>query len=302
MILVTGATGTIGRELVQDLQARKVKFKVMVRRAEACAAFEAQGIQPVIGDFSHPGTFPAVLAGATEVFLLTTPSPDQVRQEGAFLAACGKAGVRRIVRLSAQGANPWSASPLTRSHGLCEAQLEASGMAWTILRPTMFMQNLAPMYGESVAETSTFFAPAGDARIPWVDVRDIAALAAVTLTSEGHEGLVYELTGPQLHTYAGVAELLSAQLGRGVKFVDVPDDAACQSMANHGMSAWLAHSITTLFHQFRANAGTAVVLGTVQRITGRPARTLEAYLQENLNIFKGVRAASMARVSTPTTR
>jgi uncharacterized protein YbjT (DUF2867 family) len=254
---------------------------------------QSHGIGAVLGDFSRPETFPSALAGARQVFLLTTPNPDIVKLEDGFLEAARRAGVNRVVRLSAMGANPWASSPLARGHGLCEAQLEASGMAWTILRPTMFMQNLAPMYGDSVARTSTLFAPAGDARIPWVDVRDIAAVARIVLTDAGHNGLVYEITGPELHTYESVAALLSLQLGRMVKYVDVPDDAAYSSMTSMGMSGWMAHSLITLFHNFRANSSTAVVLGTVARITGRPPRTLKDYLNEHIAAFQGTKAAAM---------
>ena len=297
MILVTGATGTIGKELVQDLLGHGIPFKVMVRKEETRALMESRGIKAVLGDFSRPGTLGAALKGVRQVFLLTTPQPDLVKVEGAFLKEAARAGVDRVVRLSAVGAGPWAASPLIRAHGQCEAQLEASGLAWTLLRPTMFMQNLAPMYGDAVARTSTLFAPAGEARIPWVDSRDVAALACTVLTEVGHEGLVYEITGPELYSYAGVAECLSAQLGRTVKYVDVPDDAAYNSMTGMGMSGWFAHSLITLFHMFRANGSTAVTLGTIGRITGRAPRTLDAYLKENIEAFRGVRAAAPVRSS-----
>jgi uncharacterized protein YbjT (DUF2867 family) len=298
MILITGATGTIGRELVQILLAHKLEFKAMVRSEQARAALKGKGIEAVLGDFSRPETFATALEGVKQVFLLTTPQPDIVKVEGGFLEAARKAGVNRVVRLSAVGANPWSSSPLARGHGLCEAQLEASGMAWTILRPTMFMQNLAPMYADSVAKTSTLYAPAGDARIPWVDARDIAAVARIVLTDAGHQGLVYEITGPELHTYEGVAAVLSLLLGRTVKFVDVPDDAAYSSMTSMGMSGWMAHSLVTLFHLFRANGSTAVTLGTVARITGRPPRTLQEYLNEHIAAFRGTKAGAKVHSST----
>jgi uncharacterized protein YbjT (DUF2867 family) len=297
MIIVTGATGTIGRELVQDLKARGAEFKVMVRSEEARKRMVSEGIQAVPGDFDRPESLGLALRGAETVFLLTTPRPDLVKVEGAFLQAAGKAGVKRVVRLSAMGANPSAASALTRGHGQCEAQLEASGMAWTFLRPTLFMQNIGAMYADSIARTSTLFAPAGEARIPWIDARDIAAVAGITLTAAGHEGLIYELTGPEPHSYAEVAALLGVQLGKTVRFVDVPDDAAYQAMTGMGMSGWFAHSLLCLFHDFRSNAHTAVTLGTVARVTGQPPRTLEAYLKQNLPLFRGVKAGSLAHSS-----
>jgi uncharacterized protein YbjT (DUF2867 family) len=158
----------------------------------------------------------------------------------------------------------------------------------------MFMQNLVPMYGTSVATTATFYAPAGDARIPLVDTRDVAAVAAAVLTTPGHDRLIYEITGPELYTYEGIADELSSQLGRTIKFVDVPDEAAYTSMIDLGLTPWFAHGLITLFHQFRANAGTAVVMGTVPRLAGHQARTLAAYLKENLDSFRSAKAGDAA--------
>ena len=290
MILVTGGTGKIGRDLVQDLQARNCPFRVMVRSKDAIRPFEAQGIKAVLGDFDHPGACADALAGVNQVFLLTVPQPGTPSLEREFLKTCKAQGVLHVVRLSAMGANPGSASGLLRCHGACEAQLEASGLSWTILRPTMFMQNLVQHFGPVVAKESTLYAPAGEARLPWVDTRDIAVVAGTVLTSSGHENLVYELTGPDALTYAQVAERLSTMLGRRIAFVEVPDGAARQAMTGMGLSPWLAEGMLALYHLFKANGATALVLDTVERLTGRPARTLDAYLQENLGAFSPAKA------------
>jgi len=288
MILITGGTGKIGRELVQNLLARQCTFKVMVRSKEAFQDLERQGVQAVQGDFERPETFEGALSGVQAVFLLTTPRPGNVAIEQSFLAACLKNRVERAVRLSAMGANPWASSSLIRNHGKCEALLEESGLEWTILRPTIFMQNLAPMIGPPVAKESTFYAPAGDARLPWVDTRDIAEVAGTVLTSTGHENLVYEITGPEALTYTQVAEHLSAQMGRKITYVDVPDAMAHRSMVGMGTPPWLAEGMITLYHMFKTNGATAQVLDTVERLTGKPPRTLAAYLKENDAAFKSL--------------
>lgn len=286
MILITGATGKIGKELILDLTARRSSFKVMTRSKEAEKAFLAKGIKAVHADFARPESYADALANIQTVFLLTTPDPDCLATERNFLAACKHHGVNHIVRLSAIGANPWASSCLIRTHGRCEAQLEDSGIAWTILRPTIFMQNLVPFMAPSVAKESTLYAPAGEARMPWVDTRDIAAVAGTVLTNEGHQSRVYEITGPEALTYDEVAGILSNQLDRQIKYVDVPDAAAYQAMVGTGMPPWLAEGMVTLYHQFKVNGPTAQVLGTVERIGGRPARTLAAYLKENEAAFK----------------
>jgi uncharacterized protein YbjT (DUF2867 family) len=295
MILITGATGKVGRELVLDLLARQIAFKVMVRSKEAAKDFEAKGIKAVQGDFEHAETYTNALANVQSVFLLTTPHPDNVAIERKFLDTCKKKGVRHIVRLSAMGANPWAASVLLRNHGTCETELEDSGLAWTILRPAIFMQNLVPSMGPTIAKESTLYAPAGDARMPWVDTRDIAAVAGTVLTTKGHESLVYEITGPEALGYAQIAERLSAQLGRQITYVNVPDAAAHHAMVGMGMSPWLAEGMITLYHLFKANGATALPLETVERITGRAPRTLTAYLTENEPAFRSLKHAEVSR-------
>jgi len=295
MILITGATGKIGKELVTNLLARQSSFKVMARSKEAIQDFEGRGIQAVQGDFERPDTFAGALSGVQSVFLLTAPRPDNVAIEQRFLAACKAKGVDYVVRVSAIGANPWAASSLIRSHGHCEAQLEASGLDWTILRPTIFMQNLVPMIGAAVAKESTFYAPAGDALLPWVDTRDIAAVAATVLTSKGHENLIHEITGPEALTYTQVAEQLSSLCGRKIRYVNVPDAMAHRSMVDMGTPPWLAEGMITLYHMFKANGATALTLDTVERITGRAPRSLAAYLWEHEAAFKSVVQSEVLR-------
>jgi len=295
MILITGATGKIGRELVHDLQARKCDFKVMVRSKEAIQACADRGIKAVLGDFERPGTFADALAGVRQVFLLTLPQPATRGFEGEFLKACKAKGVQHVVRLSAMGADPAAASGLLRCHGQCEAQLEASGLAWTSLRPTIFMQNLAAHFGATVSKESTLYAPAGEARMAWVDTRDIAAVAGTVLTSAGHDNLVYELTGPQAFTFGEVAERLGSLLGRRIAYVDVPDGGARQAMTSMGLSPWLAEGMLALYHLFKANGTTALALDTVERLTGRPARSLEAYLMEHLDTFRTPQPVPVSR-------
>ena len=295
MILITGATGKIGSELIQDLTARRCEFKVMARTKEAVKAFEAKGIKAVHGDFSQPATFAGALTGIQQVFLLTLPMPEAPALEAKFLEACRTREIRHIVRISAVGASPAATSCLLRNHGRCEALLEATGIPWTHLRPTIFMQNLAVHFGPSVAKESTIYAPAGDARMPWVDVRDIAAVAGTILAGKNHEHLVYEITGPQALTYDQVAEHLSSLLGRRISFVDVPDGAAFQAMVGMGLTPWMAEGMLNLYHSFKVNGHTAQVVDTVERLTGHPARTLATYLREHESAFKTVRTAEVMR-------
>ena len=295
MILITGATGKIGKELIPDLLARHSTFKVMARSKEAVKDFETRGIKAVQGDFDRPESYAGALTNVQTVFLLTAPRPDSLIIERKFLAACKAKGVHHVVRISAMGANPWASSALLRNHGKCETLLEESGLFWTILRPTIFMQNLVPYMAPTIAKESTLYAPAGDASMPWVDTRDIAAVAGTVLTSQGHENLVYEITGPESLTYAQVAERLSQQMGRQITYVNVPDGAAHQAMVGMGMTPWFAEGMITLYHLFKSNGPTAQVLETVERISGQAPRTLKAYLKENEAAFKSLQPVAVQR-------
>ncbi|GLH71741.1 NAD(P)-dependent oxidoreductase [Geothrix limicola] len=295
MILVTGATGKIGRELILDLSARQTPFRALVRSMETVRVFEARGLHAVQGDLERPDTYGAALSDVQTVFLLTAPSSDSVAMERKFLTACKSMGIERVVRVSAVGANPWASSALLRNHGRAEAQLEDSGLHWTILRPTIFMQNLVPFIGPTVSAESTLYAPAGAALMPWVDTRDIAAVAGAVLTAKGHEGLVYEITGPESLSYTHVAEGLSTMLGRQIRYVNVPDGAARQSMVSMGISPWLAEGMITLYHLFKVNGATAMVLETVERLTGRAPRRLMAYLKENEAAFRSPQYVEVRR-------
>jgi uncharacterized protein YbjT (DUF2867 family) len=159
----------------------------------------------------------------------------------------------------------------------------------------MFMQNLAPFMGASVTKESTLYAPAGDARMAWIDTRDIARVAGAVLTGDGHDGLVYELTGPEALTYGDIAGILSDQLNRHITYVNVPDGAAHHAMVAAGMSPWLAEGLLTLYHAFRTNGATAQVLETVERIGGHAPRTLKAYLKENEAAFSDKKLAPVKR-------
>ncbi len=295
MILVTGGTGKIGSELVNSLGKGKTAFTVLARSREAAAKLEGRGAKVVLGDLDKPASLNDALAEVETLFLLTTPRPDLPAVEQKLLAAAKAKGVRKVVRISAVGANPWASSALLRCHGDCEAQLARSGLEWTVLRPTVFMQNLSFFFGPVIARESTLYAPAGEARLPWIDARDIADVAAQVLTTEGHGNLIYELTGPEALTYEQVADLLSGHLGRRISYVNVPDGAARQAMIGAGMQPWLAEGMITLYHLFRANGTTALALDTVERIAGHAPRTLADFLRENEAAFRPLKTVEVLR-------
>ena len=286
MILVTGATGRIGREVVRELAALGAEFRALVRKNTDADKLSAQGVETVLGDFAQPQSIQTELQGVERVFLLSPSSPMQTKFEGALVDEAKNAGVKHIVKLSALGADSQANSALLKWHRQSEQKIEASGIAYTHLRPNGFNQNFVPFYAPSVATDGMLYAPAEDCKISWVDTRDIGAVAARVLTESGHEGNTYEITGPDALSYTQIAEKLSALVGKKVTYVNVPDEGARQAMISSGAPDWYANALVALYHFYRQGDG-AVVTDTVEQVTKTKPRSLDAYFEENAQAFKG---------------
>ncbi|HJU83142.1 MAG TPA: SDR family oxidoreductase [Holophagaceae bacterium] len=282
MILVTGPTGKIGQALVAALQAKGAAFKALARSDASAKALEAQGVAIVRGDLADLGPD---LKGVDTLFLLSA-SADPFPAEAPAVAAARAAGVKRIVKLSAFGAQADSANGFFRGHARVERLLEESGLEWTSLRPSFFMQNWVLYNAPAIKAGQPVYANAGDARLGWIDTRDIAAAAVVALTEDGHQGRIYELTGPEPLSYAQVTAKLSKLLGREVAYVAVPDQGAYQAMVGMGIPPDYAWSLTTLNQAVRRGVADASTDG-VAFLTGQAPRSMDAFLQEHLAAFQG---------------
>jgi uncharacterized protein YbjT (DUF2867 family) len=210
-VLVTTPNGKVGRELVGILKARGVERRLGVHRTAV-----AEGDRVPL-DYGDPTTFAPALAGIEAVYL-ASPGDAPAEPEMRFVDAARQAGVRRVVKLSAMGVENVDV-PLRR----VEKHIEASGLEWTFLRPTWFMQNFSTSHAASIGK-GTLAEPAAEARTAFIDARDIAAVAAVALTEPGHTGKAYALTGPALLSRSDVAQVLSRELGRPVTYVAISDE------------------------------------------------------------------------------
>ena len=283
MILITGGTGTAGGEIVSQLAATGTPFRAMVRSPEKAAALKLTGVQIVPGDLEKPQTLAAALKGIDQVLLLSSPSPRQAALEQNMVAAAKAAGVRHLVKFSAMTADPNSQARFPRSHGQVEQAIRESGMEWTFLRPTFFMENLldlAPM-----VKAGTIFQPAGDSKAGFVDTADIAAVAVEALTEPGHEGQAYDITGPELLSYHDVARIFSELLHKSVTYQDIPPAAARQAMLGMGMPEYVVDGINELMDQMRA--GTYAKLSDAVLVVGKkePNR-LADFLRQNAAAFE----------------
>jgi uncharacterized protein YbjT (DUF2867 family) len=276
MILVIGATGTVGSEVVRQLVATGERPRALVRDPATARQRLGDQVEHVVGDLDRPETIAAALAGVDRVFLLTTQSSRQPEWERAVIGAAARAGVGQLVKLSVFRADEQSPLQVARQHGQAERVLAQSGLAATILRPVFFMQNLLAMVHDGAIATA-----AGDGRVAMVDARDIAAVAVATLTGGGHAGKTYTLTGPEALSFYQVASILSRQTGRPLRHVRVPPDKVRVALQGRGVAAWYADDMAKL-HSMLAVGYEEVVTDDIHRVTGRPPRTLAQFAGDHV--------------------
>jgi len=286
MILVTGATGLNGKELLRVLSASGVAVRALVRnpaKAEAIAALP--NVDVVQGDMAHPETLAAGLRGVDRAMLISSSDPMMLDVQTNFIDAARRAGVKHIVKLSGIMPELDSAFRFARMHGEIEKRLEASGMAFTHLRAGEFM----PAYFRQVPNITAkgaMFLPMEDASIASIDVGDIAEIAAKVLTGSGHEGKTYPLTGPQALTMTEVAEKLSTATGKTIRYVNVPPEAARQAQLAAGMPPYLADALFELFAE-RRNGKEATVWPNAQALLGRLPTSFDEFAKRNAAVFRG---------------
>ena len=282
-MLVTGATGNVGSLVVRELQGRGISVRAFVRDPDKAAAMLDDGVELVFGDFSNPESVRRALEGVEGVFLACANDPRQVEYETGVIDTARQAGVMRIVKLSALGAEIGSPIAFWDWHGRIEGHLRASGVRFVVLRPTFNMTNLLGS-AEAVRHTGSLFAPADGARVAMIDPRDIAAVAAVALAEDTHNGKTYTLTGPEAITFERVTEELSAVAGRRVEFVAVPDEAARQGMIEQGMPEFVAGQIVAVFGFLRRGAQDRTT-DTVRVLTGREPRGFAEFTRDHAGLF-----------------
>ena len=284
MILVTGGTGAIGSELLRLLSHAGVPARALTRNLRKAQTLP--GITWVVGDLARPETLATAFEGAETVFLLTHYLEDMVELQHNAIAAARAAGVTHVVKVSAFAASDHSNAPIGRWQYQVEKELQASGLGWTMLRPHHFMQNLLAQ-AEYVIKDGAIYSPSGDGKIPYIDARDIAAVAFVTLTQPGHVGKKYVLTGSEAISYRQAAEIIGAVIGKQVRFVDEsPEDARARRI-REGVPPAVIESVLAIGAYQRAGGKTVTITTTVADLTGRPPRTVAEFVQEHAAVFRG---------------
>jgi uncharacterized protein YbjT (DUF2867 family) len=282
-ILVIGATGTVGSRVVAELVARGEAVKAATREPGRARDVLPPGVVPVELDLERPETFGSALEGIDRAFLIARPGDEEAdRVALPLIDAMRAAGVRHVTDLSTMGVERMPDVALRR----IEQYLEASGIASTHLRPNFFMQafSVGPLQA-GIVRTSAIGIPAGDARVSYVDARDIAAVAAVTLTEPGHEGRAYTLTGPEAIDHHEVARVLSGAAGRPIGYIPTDEDEARRTMAAAGLSTQRIERLVGFYRAVRAGA-CAPVSPDVPAVLGRPAITFERFAANHASYWR----------------
>lgn len=283
-VLITGATGNIGTELTKLLAAQKVPFRAMVRKMEDAKSFaDLESVEVVVGDFNDEKTIADALRGMERAFLLTNSSEQAEAQQTAFVEAAQKAEIKHIVKLSQWAASTDSPVRFLRYHAAVEQEIKDSGIAYTFLRPNLFMQGLLG-FRETIVKQGKFFASIGDAKISTVDVRDIAAVAAAALTGDNHAGKIYDITGAEALSHQQMAEKLSAALDRQIQFVDVPPEAMREALKSAGFPDWQADGLIEDYVHYHRGEASEIASG-VRDATGKPPRAFDDFARDYAPAF-----------------
>jgi uncharacterized protein YbjT (DUF2867 family) len=283
MILITGSTGNVGSEVVKQLANAGHKVRALVRDPKEATGRLPTIVDVVVGDLDNVDTLVNAMKGVVKLYLLAPLSPSLQQQEANVVEAAKRASVKHIVKHSVLGAQ-WESIALAKWHRAGERLVEQSATQWTHIRPSGFFSN-ALNWASMIKQGGTVYYPTGEGKLGIVDVRDIAAVAVKCLTEPGHSAKTYDVTGPVALSTREQVEIIGRAVGKQLKYVDIPDAAARESMLGMGMPPQLVEMMIEFTNAIKAGQ-TATVTDTVQKLTGKTPRTFESWAQEYAASFR----------------
>lgn len=284
MILLTGATGKTGGEVARQLAAANVPFRALIRNPDKAEALNTLGAELVLGDIADRAFLPRALSGIDKAFLVMPNDEEQLILETQFTDAAVAAGVEHLVYLSSLESVPESKNPITQNHVAAQNHIRESGMSWTIVRPTFFNQNFET-YAPRIREARQIVLPVGNGTVSATDLRDVGEVIREVLTKPGHENKSYDLTGPELLTFAEIAEKFSKVLGTPVEYIDQPMEDFAKLLRTIGMSEWRVDAVCKELEAIGAGVVDHTT-DTIEELLGRPPISLEQYISDHIDQFK----------------
>jgi uncharacterized protein YbjT (DUF2867 family) len=291
MILLTGATGSAGSFIANEFVRQRQPVRILVRnRAKATALEKVPTVEIVEGDMSRPSSLGSALDGVDRVLMISAPLMDMVETQCTFVDACKAAGVRHVIKFSGMDARRDTAFPFGLMHKDIEEHLEKSGLAWTHLRPTGFMQEYL-REAPSIINDGAFYLAQGDVRLNPIDLVDVAKVGFLLLRDGGHEGARIVMTGPEALTMAEIADCISRAIVRTVRYVAVSPMERRQALIAHGIPPEFADALDKQVEERLSGIESQVDLSTHQLFNIKPTTFLE-FAQRNAAAFGGTATAS----------
>jgi uncharacterized protein YbjT (DUF2867 family) len=290
-ILVTGATGNVGGEVIKQLSSATppVNIKAAVHSVENAKRVKDDGIQVVLIDYNNPETIRNAFKKVDKLFSLTRDSPTMVELASNVVTEAKNAGIKHIVRLSAKGADERAESPSLRQHRQVEKIIEESGIPYTTLRPNEFMQNFINLHSPSIKGNNAFYMAVGDAKVSIVDVRDIAAVAVKALTEDGnddrHNGKVYTIIGPEALSYYQIAEILSNVTGKKISYVNLSEGDFRRSLKEAGVDDWFIYVVLFMLDSYYRKGIAPQVFSAVEEVTGKKPISFSQFAKDYVQAF-----------------
>jgi uncharacterized protein YbjT (DUF2867 family) len=291
-ILVTGATGTLGSEVVRQLSSATpaVNIKAALHSAQSIKKVKEEGdrVEVVLIDYNKPETLKEALNQVDKLFLLTPDVPNAHELASNLVIEAKKAGIRHIVKQSVMGADLEADVGTMRLHRQVEEIIEKSGIPFTFLRPNEFMQNFINFHSPSIKNNNAFYLPLEDAKVSLVDVRDIAAVAVKSLTedrNDKHDNKTYLITGPEAQSYHQAAEILSNATDKKISYVNISEEEARGAMKEMGMSDWIINTISELYDYFR-KGNASQVSSAVEEVTGKKPISFSQFAKDYAEAFR----------------
>ena len=281
MILITGASGNVGKEVLKQAVASGAKVRAAFQAANK-AATAPSGVEIATVDYNQPETLRAALKGIDKVFLVGPPAQNLVALERKAVDTIKQAGGAHIVKLSAMGGR---AAIYPRQHAESEDYIKSTGVPYTFLRPNGFMQNLVNYNAQTINTQNAFYGCQGEGKVSHIDLRDVAEVAVKALTEDRHQGKIYTLTGPRALTNAELAQILSDDLGREIRYVDLPAEQFKQALVGAGLPEWSANALLDLQQLYR-NGGASAVTNDVEQVLGRRPNSFEQFSRDYKAAFQ----------------
>ncbi len=277
-ILVTGATGTTGQHVVEALLAQGADIRLGVRTPSKVAHFVERGAEAVVYDYDRPETLQVAMTGVDRVFLLTPFNEHSVALTKTAVQAAETAGVSFVLKLSAVGADPEAPGGPGKSHGLAENVIKASNLAWTMLQPTFFQDNILNFQGASIKGQGHIYGASGEGKASFVSAGDIGrAAATILLNPEPHHGQSYVLTGPEAFNNQQIASMVGEIVGKPVIAINLTPEQYGEGMRASGASEWMIENMLVL-EGIKAKGWAEAISPAYTQITGQPAEHMLDYL------------------------